>query len=59
MKKLGTILPVAMLLLFTAINGNAQTGCIDSPEDPTLISGIIAAVAAFGFSRLWKNKDVR
>jgi XrtJ-associated TM-motif-TM protein len=55
MKKLVSIAPLAFLLALTAVVGHAQSGCVDSPEDPTLVSGIIAAATIFGFMRLWKR----
>jgi XrtJ-associated TM-motif-TM protein len=59
MKRLISILPLLLLFALTAARVHAQSGCVDSPEDPTLMSGLIAAAAAFGFSRLLKRRASR
>jgi XrtJ-associated TM-motif-TM protein len=46
MKK--TILPIAFALMFAAaLPLRAQSGCADSPEDPTVILALLAGAGAF------------
>jgi len=56
MERLASIVPVAVLLIAAAAAVPAQGGCVDSPEDPTAIFGVIAAAAAVGL-RFLKHKD--
>jgi XrtJ-associated TM-motif-TM protein len=52
LKKLGPIVPVALLLLAASLRAHAQiTGCDDSPENPTLVLGLIVSAAGIGFAR--------
>jgi len=58
LKKLGTIVPVVLLLLATSLRAHAQiTGCDDSPENPTLVLGLIVSAAAIGFA--WTRHSLR
>jgi len=43
------------LLLAAALPLRAQTGCADSPEDPTLILALVGGVGAIA-SMLWKSR---
>ncbi len=53
MKKLTVILPVLLLVLAASARLHAQiTGCDDSPENPTLILGLIVAAASLGYARI-------
>jgi len=54
LRKPGTILPVALLLLLgSSLRLHAQiTGCDDSPESPTLVLGLIVGAASLGYTRL-------
>ena len=52
MKKLGYILPVALLVLVATIPVRAQDGgCVDSPENPTAILALVG-MAAVGINQL-------
>jgi XrtJ-associated TM-motif-TM protein len=52
-KKLTIILPVLLLVLAASARLHAQiTGCDDSPENPTLILGLIVGAAGLGFTRI-------
>jgi XrtJ-associated TM-motif-TM protein len=56
LKKLGLILPVAMLVLLSAFRLHAQIdGCDDSPENPTAVLGVIVSAAGIGFVQI-KNR---
>ncbi len=63
MKKIGLILPVALFILAAALPVLAQSGCVDSPENPTLVLGLIASAAGIGFvqvrNRLQSRKRSR
>jgi XrtJ-associated TM-motif-TM protein len=48
--RLKLITPVAFLLLTASAVVHAQTGCVDSPENPTLIFGMMAAAASLGLA---------
>lgn len=51
-----TALAIAFtLLLAGALPLRAQTGCTDSPEDPTLILALVGGVGALA-STLWKSR---
>jgi len=43
----------AMLAL--ALPLRAQTGCVDSPEDPTVVLALVSGVGAFAAS-LWRSR---
>lgn len=50
MRKFKIILPVALLLLLAAVRMHAQVdGCDDSPENPTLVLGLIVSAGSAGF----------
>lgn len=46
------------LILATARTLSAQTGCVDSPEDPTLVLALIGALGALG-TGLWTARSRR
>jgi XrtJ-associated TM-motif-TM protein len=53
-KKLGYILPVALLIAVAALPAFAQEGvggCVDSPENPTAILALVG-MAAVGINQL-------
>jgi XrtJ-associated TM-motif-TM protein len=50
LRKYRTILPVALFLLLTTVRMHAQIdGCDESPENPTLILGLIVSAASVGY----------
>jgi len=52
LKKIGTMVPVVLLLLAASLRAHAQiTGCDDSPENPTLVLGLIVSAAGIGYAR--------
>ena len=53
MKKLGYIVPAAILFLATALPLHAQLGgCTDSPENPTVVLGLVVSAASIGFMQI-------
>jgi XrtJ-associated TM-motif-TM protein len=53
-KKLGFVLPIALLVAAAALPALAQSGeggCVDSPENPTAILALVG-MAAVGISQL-------
>ena len=44
-----------LLILALALPLRAQTGCDDSPEDPTLVLALVGGVGAFAAS-LWRSR---
>ena len=52
MKKIALSLPIALLVLAAAIPAFAQDGCVDSPENPTAVLGLIASAAGIGLVQL-------
>ena len=51
MKKLGYILPVALLVLVATTVRAQDGGCVDSPENPTAILALVG-MAAVGINQL-------
>jgi XrtJ-associated TM-motif-TM protein len=51
LNRIGTILPILLLLLAAAVRLHAQSGCDDSPENPTAVLGLIVGVASLGYVR--------
>jgi XrtJ-associated TM-motif-TM protein len=52
---LSSLVPLALFLLLAAIRLHAQddiTGCDDSPENPTLVLGLIVGAASLGYVRV-------
>ncbi|MFZ0274881.1 MAG: PExPT-CTERM protein [Acidobacteriaceae bacterium] len=52
LNRVRTILPVALLLLVASFQLHAQSGCDDSPENPTLVLGAIASAAGIGYVQI-------
>lgn len=55
MKKFATLLPLLFLFLITVLRVHAQDdigGCADSPENPTLVLGLIVGAAGVAYPRL-------
>jgi XrtJ-associated TM-motif-TM protein len=51
-KKLAYIVPVALLVLAAASKIHAQSGCTDSPENPTAVLGLVVGAASIGLLQL-------
>ena len=46
MKKIQTMVPVVLFLLAASVRAHAQiSGCDDSPENPTVVLGLIVGAA--------------
>ena len=43
------------LLLIPALPLRAQTGCVDSPEDPTIILALVGGVGALA-AGIWRSR---
>ncbi len=60
MKRLNFLLAVGIVLLATSpLRLHAQTGCDDSPEDPTAVLALVGSAAALGEyarRRFWAAK---
>lgn len=55
MKRIPTLLPLALLFLSAAMRLHAQDGfggCDDSPENPTLVLGLIVGAASLAYPRV-------
>ncbi|MFP5227081.1 MAG: PExPT-CTERM protein [Acidobacteriota bacterium] len=52
MKKSRLILPIVLLILTARLHAQGIDGCADSPENPTLVLGLIVGAASVGYSRL-------
>jgi len=52
MKKLGIYLAAATLVFAAALPLSAQSGCVDSPENPTAVLGVIVSAAGIGFVQI-------
>ena len=44
------------LMLAAAIPLRAQTGCEDSPEDPTIVLALVGGVGAMG-AAIWRSRS--
>jgi XrtJ-associated TM-motif-TM protein len=51
-KKSAYILPVALLVIAATLPLHAQSGCTDSPENPTAVLGLIVSAASIGFVQM-------
>lgn len=58
-KKTFVLATVAIFFLTTATLVHALDGCVDSPENPTAVFGLIAAAGSFGLFRLRKRSGSR
>jgi XrtJ-associated TM-motif-TM protein len=46
------MVPVVLFLLAASVRAHAQiTGCDDSPENPTLVLGLIVSAAGIAYAR--------
>lgn len=54
MKKLAYIVPAAILFFATALPAFAggTGGCTDSPENPTVVLGLVVSAASIGFLQI-------
>lgn len=57
MKKTALLAGVVLLLVL-AHPLRAQTGCDDSPEDPTIVLALVSGAAALA-ARVWKRRRRR
>lgn len=61
MKKLTSVVPVLVLFTVASVRLHAQiTGCDDSPENPTIVLGLIVGAAGIGYTRfrhLFRARD--
>ena len=47
------MVPVVLFLLAASVRAHAQiSGCDDSPENPTVVLGLIVGAAGIGFARV-------
>jgi XrtJ-associated TM-motif-TM protein len=58
-KKLAYIVPAAILFLATALPAYATGGCTDSPENPTLVLGLVVSAASIGFLQIRNRFGIR
>jgi XrtJ-associated TM-motif-TM protein len=49
MKRFGYIATIALFALAATLPLCAQEGCVDSPENPTVVLGLIVGAASIGF----------
>jgi XrtJ-associated TM-motif-TM protein len=59
LKKLAALLPVTLFLLLGSARLHAQSGCDDSPENPTVVLGLIVGAAGLGYVRVRNYFRVR
>ena len=59
MQRLKWAIFVTTLILATTTFAHATDGCVDSPENPTVIFGLITAAASVGIARLRNRKGSR
>jgi XrtJ-associated TM-motif-TM protein len=52
MKKLMYIVPVVLAILAVTVQAGAQSGCTDSPENPTAVLGLVVGAASLGYMQL-------
>jgi XrtJ-associated TM-motif-TM protein len=58
--KFRAVVPVALLIAVTSVKLHAQiSGCDDSPENPTLVLGLIVGAASLGYARIRRHIQVR
>ena len=50
MKKVNLLTLCSAMLLFACVPLHAQGGCVQSPENPTIILGIVGSIGAFAVS---------
>ena len=54
MKKTLSVFFLSAMLFLIAIPLHAQTGCVDSPENPTIMLGLVASAAALAV-KVWRS----
>jgi XrtJ-associated TM-motif-TM protein len=59
MKKLMYIVPVVLAALVVTLPASAQTGCTDSPENPTAVLGLVVGAASLGYMQLRNRFGIR
>lgn len=62
MVRLRVLFPVALLILAATVRLHAQGdigGCDDSPENPTLVLGLIVSAASVGYVQVRRYLHVR
>lgn len=47
MKKCFFLLPALALMLAVTVSANAQGGCVNSPENPTVVLALVGSAGAF------------
>lgn len=53
MNKRSVIIPLALLILSATFKLHGQVdGCADSPENPTLVLGLIVGAASVGYAQI-------
>jgi XrtJ-associated TM-motif-TM protein len=55
MKKMHLLFGFALMLAVT-LPLRAQSGCVDSPEDPTIVLALVAGAGAFAAS-VWRSRS--
>jgi len=53
-KKTLSVFFLSAMLFLIAIPLHAQTGCVDSPENPTIMLGLVASAAALAV-KVWRS----
>jgi XrtJ-associated TM-motif-TM protein len=51
-RKFAILLPATLFVLCAALPLAAQDGCVDSPENPTVVLGLIVGAASIGFVQI-------
>jgi len=52
------LFPAVILVLLTALPLHAQNGCVDSPEDPTVLLALVSGAGVLAAS-LWRFRRKR
>jgi len=52
------LFPAVILVLFTALPLCAQSGCVDSPEDPTFVLALVSGAGVLA-ATVWRNRRRR
>jgi XrtJ-associated TM-motif-TM protein len=58
-KKSAFMLLAALIILAPAVQLHAQSGCTDSPENPTAVLGLIVSAASVGFVQIRNRMRAR
>lgn len=60
MKKFAYVFPVALFIFAATLPAHATLqGCVDSPENPTAVLGLVVSVASIGFVHLRNRIGIR